>query len=186
MSKRFNRAPHAFMPHLDRYSFACHYSHKKDVLDLGGKDGYGAVMMSLFANHITIADNRGDYLEIGKLNNTFLCDTKMVEVDLEKSFPDRIYDTAVAFEIIEHVKDPETFIENIAKHLKVGGVLGFSVPHMMPHIDHLTLFDEDKIKKMISKYLTLKEFYIQDSYGISKKPMHRYPAITYVGVAEKI
>ena len=185
MSNRFNRVPYAFLPHIERYSFACHFCHKKDVLDLGGKDGYGAVLMSLFASHITIADNRGDYLAIGKLNNTFLCGTEMIEMDLEKSFPDRVYDTAVAFEIIEHVKDPELFIENITKHLKPGGILVFSVPHMMPHIDHLTLFDEEKIKTMISKYLTLKEFYIQDSYGISKKPMHRYPAKTYVGLAIK-
>ena len=186
MSKRFQRIPTAFVPHLERYVFACHYSYKKKVLDLGGKDGYGSVLMSLFAKHITLTDIRKEWLEIAGLNNTFLCDTDIVEKDLEKGFPEGTWDTMVAFEIIEHVEDPDFLIKNITEHLEKGGILVFSVPHLTPHLDHKTLFDEDTIRRLISKHLEIKEFYKQDSYGISKKPMYKYPAITYVGVAQKI
>ena len=186
MSKRFSRLPTSFTPHLERYVFACHYCRRKRVLDVGCKDGYGSAIMSLFANHITLADIEKRWLAIAELNNTFLCGVDMVVSDFEKGFPAGTWDVAVAFEIIEHVENPDFLIKNIAEHLEKGGVLVFSVPHMKESPGHKVLFDEKKIRDVISKYLEIKEFYKQDSYGISKKPMSGYPAITYVGVAQKI
>lgn len=176
------RDPTTFRQHLEEYVFSTIYCNHKRVLDLGSKDGYGAELISRFASYITLADYSGKFLGNAKRYHYYHCPAEFAYIDFNKAFPEGKWDTIVAFQIIEHVDDPDNFVKEIAKHLNKGGTLVFSVPHMMPDPSHKTLFDEKSIKKLISKYLTIKEFYIQDSYGISKKPISTK---IYVGVATK-
>ncbi len=75
-------------------------------------------------------------------------------------------------------------MKNITRALRPGGTLVFSVPHMVANREHKTLFDEEKIKALISKYLTIKEFYIQDKKYLNNKQMFK-GLKCYVGVAVK-
>ena len=177
------RNPKVFVQHLEKYVFSLPYCYEKKVLDLGSKEGYGAHLISHTASYITLADCIELYLVQAKRFYHFLCPVEFINIDFNNKFPEGIWDTIVAFEIIEHVNNPENFVMEIAKHLPSGGKLVFSVPHMKPNIAHKTLFNEESIKELISKYLILKEFYIQDSYGISKELTHNN---CYVGVAVKV
>jgi hypothetical protein len=49
----------------------------------------------------------------------------------------------------------------------------FSVPHMVVNIQHKTLFNEQKIKDLLSKYLVITEFYIQDKKIYSERPLYK-------------
>lgn len=168
-----------FSPHLDRYVYATHACQNRATLDLGGKSGYGADILSYTTNNkVTIADHMPGELKRVKPNHD------KILIDFNDGFPEGMWDAMVAFEIIEHVINPDKFIQDITEHLNPDGVLVFSVPHMKECEDHLTLFDEQDIKKLISKYLTIEEFYVQDSYNISGKKFEKYP-VTYVGVARK-
>lgn len=180
-----SRKAFVFVPHLERYVWALPYCQKKKVMDAGAKDGYGAHLISSFAESVTLVDRNAVWLGEAKNNYKYLCKSDFVVMDFDNAFPDGKWDTIVAFEVIEHVADPDFFIKNITEHLPRGGLLLFSVPHMIQNLDHKTLFDEEKIKKLISKYLQIKEFYIQDKCGISGKPTS-HPPKAYVGVAEKI
>lgn len=166
-----------FTPHLERYIYAMGPCEKRKTLDLGGKSGYGADLLSYVKAEVTVVDNNQHELNQVK-GHTIL------NIDLNHEYPEGMWDAAVAFEIIEHVIDPDDFVKNIAEHLNPGGRLIFSVPHMKEHEDHLTLFDEEKIRNLISKHLTLKEMFMQDKYCITNTPFKYYPK-TYVGVAEK-
>lgn len=175
----------SFSDHIHRYAFAMEYAWKRDVLDAGCKDGFGSQPLSWVAKSITLADIEPKWLNRPIKNKSgYACPTECVLVDFNKTFPEGGWDTIVSFEVIEHVDDPDFFVKNIAEHLRPGGRLVFSVPHMVENHEHKTLFDEEKIKALISKYLTITEFYIQDKKPYSNKPLYKNLRC-YLGVAQK-
>lgn len=173
-----------FQDHQHRYAFASFYSWKRDTLDAGSKEGFGAQMLSWTAKSITLADIDEKWLAQSKRNGGYWCPADFVQVDFNQTFPEGTWDTIVAFEVIEHVDDPDFFIANIAKALRPEGRLVFSVPHMVPNEEHKTLFDEEKIKALISRHLDLEEFYIQDKKYLKDEPLFKWLKC-YVGVARK-
>jgi len=50
---------------------------------------------------------------------------------------------------------------------------------------HKVLYDEQKIKELISRYFKIEEFYVQDKTIIANKRTYK-GLITYIGVATKI
>lgn len=181
---RIQRKPQQFIGHLERYVWACLYCHKKRVLDVGAKDGYGSHLLSTFAEHITIADIDMWRLDKAEAMYKFLCAADIQVVDFEKEFPKGKYDVLVAFDVIEHLENPDFFMQNVVEHLEEDGLLLFSVPHMIENEVHKVLFDEQKIKDLVGKYLKMEEFYIQDKVGISNNPA-KFPVKCYIGVARK-
>lgn len=181
---RIPRKPLIFLGHLERYLWACLFCYKKKVLDAGSKDGYGAHLISSFANQVTLADKDEWRLRVAQHLYRFLCETKFLLIDLEKESIPETHDVIVAFEFIEHLHDPDAFMVKARDALADGGVFLFSVPHMIENPEHRTLFDEEKIKKFISNYFVITEFYIQDRVLISGE-LAKYPPKSYVGVAKK-
>lgn len=173
----------SFSDHIARYAFAMNYCYKRSVMDAGSKDGFGSQNISWVARDITLVDIDHDWLELAKLGH-YACPASFVECNFEESFPEGAWDTIVAFEVIEHLANPEVFVRNVAKALNPGGMLVFSVPHLVANHEHKTLFDEQGIKDLISKELEILEFYIQDKKPISGKPMYK-GLRCYVGVARK-
>lgn len=178
-----------YAEHLARYAFAMHYCYKKRVLDVGCGDGSGSSLLAYTCNSLDLADISPKMLNAAKgknydVPNIRINKPKFFLCDFEKEFPEGSWDTIVAFEVIEHLENPDFFIKNIAEHLNKDGLLVFSVPHMVVDSQHKTLFDEVKIRELISKYLTLREFYTQDRNCISGRPM--YAGLRcYIGVAVK-
>ena len=170
-----------FSDHIARYAFAINYCHKRKVLDAGSKDGFGSVNLSYVANELDLADISEGWLNSAK-SLKYNCPTKFHLVDLEKSFPEGMWDTIVAFELIEHLENPEFFIDNVSKHLNPNGILVFSVPHMVANREHKVLFDETKIRNLISNRLYIEEFYVQDKKVYSNKPLYKNLRC-YLGVA---
>lgn len=59
----------------------------------------------------------------------FQKDIKFFKLDIEKvSKKKNLYDYVVAFEVLEHLKDPEKSLKNINQMLKKGGIFVFSTP----------------------------------------------------------
>ena len=162
----------SYQDHLARYVFALEYCYKKRVLDCGSQIGFGAWILSLGAEHITLSDIDQVMLDKSKKHN-YDSPTEFVKCDFEKEFPEGKWDTITAFEVIEHLENPELFIKNVSEHLNDNGVFVFSVPHMVANIQHKTLFDEQKIKELLSKHLVITEFYIQDKKIYSGRPLYK-------------
>ena len=173
-----------YTSHLMRYVFALEHCYKKNVIDLGCKDGYCSILLSYAAYKLDLVDIDKRFLDTAR-SLKYISPVEFHQIDLEKDFPEGKWQVAVAFEVIEHLENPEFFIKNIAEHLEDGGKLIFSVPHMVANIQHKVLFDEEKIKSLISKYFKIEEFYIQDKKIFSNKPMYK-GLKCYLGTAIKI
>lgn len=173
-----------FPDHLARYVFAAEFCARRTVIDLGSREGFGAHLLSYFADTVTLVDVEELYLEQAREWFRFFAPDTIVKCDLNAGFPDGRWQTAVAFEVIEHVRNPDLLLKNIADHLTEDGVLVFSVPHMVANREHLTLFDERGIRDLVSRHLEITEFYTQDRKTISGRP--RYKGLRcYVGVARR-
>jgi 2-polyprenyl-3-methyl-5-hydroxy-6-metoxy-1,4-benzoquinol methylase len=174
-----------FSDHLARYIFASERCRGLSVIDVGSNSGFGSHILSYSANNITGVDNDDRLIQQSKSYYKYFCDFNVIKCNLDEGFPDGKWDVATCFEVIEHVEDPEFLIKNIFAHLKENGVLIFSVPHMVNNRLHKTLFDEEKIKSLISKYGNIEEFYLQGKKTISGNQMYK-GLKCYVGVARCI
>ena len=178
------KSAQTFPEYLTRYLFAMEYCGKKRVLDAGSKDGYGARLISYVTRNIDLADICETYLNIAKRRGGLDKNAKFFVNDFEKEFPDGEWDVIIAFEVIEHLANPDFFLDNVNKHLSREGVFIFSVPHIMPSSLHKQLFDKESIITLISKYFTLMEFYEQTTKPISNRFLYKKLKV-YVGVAVK-
>ena len=152
-------------------------------MDAGSKDGYGSHIISYFARSITLVDSRKDFIVKSRYFN-FFCPTENIICDFEKSFPQGQWDVIIAFEIIEHLENPDFFLENVKKHLSPGGILIFSIPHEAVADGHKHLYNEGQAKKLIESHFKIFEWYKQDKSVIAGRPMLQVPTpLTYVGVA---
>jgi 2-polyprenyl-3-methyl-5-hydroxy-6-metoxy-1,4-benzoquinol methylase len=174
----------SFVQHLERYLYALRFCDKKKVLDAGSKDGFGAHLLSYGAAALTLSDISQQSLDDAQRSYKFFCPTTFVQADFDVNLPNELYDVIVAFEVIEHVKDPEALMTRFVQHLKPGGILVFSVPHMMAHADHLTLFDFDSIRTLVKKYLDLEEFFFHEKHQFDNAPLYKGLRF-YLGIARK-
>lgn len=173
-----------FEDDIHRYAFAQRFCWKKDVLDAAAKEGFGSQVISWVAKSVTLADIDHVAIKRAVKNGGYACPAEFFVMDFDKELPDKMFDTIVSFETIEHVSDPEFFVRNMAEHLKEGGYLVFSVPHLIANRLHKTLFDEEKIRALISKYFTLLELHHQDKRYLTNRPSYAN-VLSYVGVAQK-
>ena len=173
-----------FTENLARYVFAMNYCTRKNVIDLGCEDGHGTSLLSYAAAKITAVDISATNLSKAPQRYNFHRPIEFIQCDFEKDFPEGTWEVATCFEVIEHLKNPDFFVENVSKHLVHGGKFIFSVPHMVANRFHKVLFDEQKIKELISSHLQLDEFYFQNEQIISGKPVYK-GILTYIGVATK-
>ncbi|OQX63349.1 MAG: hypothetical protein B5M56_03335 [Desulfococcus sp. 4484_241] len=113
----------------------------------------------------------GKLLEIGACNDLLLKECQkmgwdVVGLDLSENtselivqhdateplpFPEK-FDCIVALEVIEHLVDTDTFLENMADGLKPGGVLILSTPNLLFWINRLLMFFGQKPKICYEDY----------------------------------
>jgi len=134
--------------------------------------------------HLTEVFTTGNILELGAKERSIkqhFCDLSYKTADIEpgcdltfdcnKDFPieEATYDTVIAGDIIEHVKQPSRFIEEVHRILCPGGVLILSTPNVMRNWqaymrdDHISLLSCDEVLYLMRK----KKFIIAHVTGSS-------------------
>jgi GT2 family glycosyltransferase/SAM-dependent methyltransferase/glycosyltransferase involved in cell wall biosynthesis len=115
--------------HFHRYLWAARLVEGRRVLDLGSGEGFGAALLSETAGHVVGVDVDELTVEHSRLNYAgpnleFKLGTA---VDLS-AFEDASFDAVVAFEIIEHVREQERLLSEVARILADDGILVISTP----------------------------------------------------------
>ena len=95
------------------------------VLDLGCR--YGALTRAYLAGNdvVGVDVDRDALAETAKLG----IETRWADVDEPLPFPDESFDTVVAGELLEHVRDPERLVAEVRRVLRRGGTFVGSVPN---------------------------------------------------------
>lgn len=163
----------AFENNVQNYVSSLIYAWKRDVLDAGGKDGFGSQILANVAKSITIADIEDEWLKDAERIGGYRCPTKFVKSNFEKEFPEGDWDTIIALEVIEHLENPEFFLENAAKHLRPNGRIVIATPHMVANREHKTLFDKESLWERVSEHFEVISLVSYDRCFLSQRPLHK-------------
>lgn len=108
---------------LYAYKAASEYV-KGNIIELGSGEGYGIQMLAPLAERYLAVDKFDTDIS-GQANVEF---RKQILPSLT-GIADNTFDFAVTFQVIEHIQDDKTFISEIHRVLKPGGILLLSTPN---------------------------------------------------------
>lgn len=115
--------------HFHRYLWAAQVVGGRRVLDLGSGEGFGAAILADSAEHVVGVDIDERTVEHSRLNYA----SANLEFELGSALDLSAFETGsfgavVAFEIIEHVRDQEQVLAEVARLLADDGILVMSTP----------------------------------------------------------
>jgi 2-polyprenyl-3-methyl-5-hydroxy-6-metoxy-1,4-benzoquinol methylase len=119
------------------------------VLDVGCREKPGAIQQQEVVKMAAQCD--GVDPDESVLRNPFIKERWHGFFD-DAPVPEGAYDAVVAFLVVEHVTNPETFLKAAFRALKPGGVFYATTPHRWhPFPMIVTIFELTKIKYLLSK-----------------------------------
>lgn len=169
--------------HLKRYEFARPHCVGKRVLDAGCGVGYGSAFLGASARTVLGVDVSGEAIDYaaaryGGGNVEFAVgDLEQLERD------DAEFDAVVAFEVIEHLPQPERFVAEARRVLKADGVLVVSTPRSEQGDErpenpfHEREFDRDEFERLLRG-----SFGRVDMYGQRRVQTGRHRALQRLDV----
>jgi ubiquinone/menaquinone biosynthesis C-methylase UbiE len=142
--------------HLVRYEYAARFAKGKTVLDIACGSGYGTQLLAAQATKVIGVDVSAE--AVGYAKKHFPAKNVEYRVGDGQKIPlgDASVDLVVSFETIEHVKDYKTFLSELHRVLKPGGVLVISTPNdaAYPQTNefHLHEFTFSEIKSLLGEH----------------------------------
>lgn len=129
---------------MDAYLKAIPDIRNKRVLDLGCGRGDGIMLMSFFAENIVGVDNHPKAISRA-LSQDYFCTAKIGKVDLNTIVPKTKFDVVTAFEVLEHLENPEKVIRDTNWQTFL-----FTVPYNQPHDLHTFVFKSmEDVKEIV-------------------------------------
>jgi len=153
---------------LERYGFAVRHARPGRLLDIACGVGYGTRFLTDGAEQLTAAlgvDLSAD--AVGYADERYANDrTGYLACDAMRFEDAEGFDTIVSIETIEHLPDPEGFVERLVGLLRPGGHLIGSVP-ITPSVDanphHLHDFTDRSFRRLIGRHgLEVLDALVQD------------------------
>lgn len=112
------------------YEYASQFIQAKSVLDVGCGEGYGACLLARQAKKVVAIDRNKKTIQQAKRRYP-LPNLSFDVQDVERFSEGFSYsfDVICCFHVIEHLKEPGQFLENIGKLLSESGILLISTPN---------------------------------------------------------
>lgn len=114
--------------HLKRYEFAKDFCESKTVLDIACGTGYGTHYLAPFAKQIVGADRSFEAIEYARRRYAHPNASFEIMDACQMNVPDHSFDVVCSFETIEHVAPVETYLAEVVRVLKKGGIYLMSTP----------------------------------------------------------
>lgn len=155
----------AVVEHRLRYDFAKRFVKNRVVIDLGCGVGYGTFALAVSgARKVYGIDIDNDAIEYAKAHYCHKNITYNVKDALNTKLSSHMADIVIAFEVIEHVKNPKKFLHEAKRLLKPDGIFIMSTPNSEASFGqnpyHIQEFTFQELTKVLSLFKTL-QFYGQ-------------------------
>jgi SAM-dependent methyltransferase len=146
--------------HLSRYALARQWSRRLRLLDAGCGSGYGTALLAETAGEAVGLDLSAEALSYAR-EHYRRPNLRFVEGDCAAlPFPDKDFDLVVAFEVIEHLPDPEAFLRETRRVLRRRGRLLVSTPNRRFYTEergyknpfHVREFDAAEFDALLGKH----------------------------------
>lgn len=153
--------------HYARYLWAMHpFCLERRVVDISCGTGYGTQLLSCAAVYVTGIDNdrgaiehaREFYKKIPGYNLGFIegdC------YDFSRLFRTKV-DVVVSFETVEHLKNPELFLDEAYDVLSYNGILIASAPWNSGSRFHVKDYTLEDLVALVSKQFHIRQTYVQE------------------------
>lgn len=128
--------PDLLNEHLARYHFARQFVRNKRVLDAACGSGYGSAMLAETAGSVIGIDISREAVGYARSNYAAAA-AAGAEIDFSEGdclalpLNDHSVDVAVAFEIVEHIRDAAGFLRELRRVLRPDGLLILSTPNRL-------------------------------------------------------
>lgn len=169
-----------YREHISRYIFSSHFINSEvSLLDVGCGTGYGTKELSRKAANaigIDISSEAIEYAQNKYSENNV--DYRVMDC-YNLQFELNSFDVVISFEVIEHLDNPDLYLENIVKVLKDNGTYIVSTPNKKMYSDsnpnysnpfHIKEYYLDEFKRLLNKYFQNVDIYVQNySQGILVK-----------------
>ncbi|MEO8886366.1 MAG: class I SAM-dependent methyltransferase [Mucilaginibacter sp.] len=155
--------------HLSRYYFIKDRVKDKVILDIACGTGFGTeLLINNNASFVYAADVADEAIEIcnarlKKINaGNFICHK---QDGTQMSYADHTFDMVVSFETIEHIKEYNSFLKEISRVLKPGGLLVLSTPNALvtkpingvpQNPFHVHEFGPNELNQLLSKFFKIE------------------------------
>ncbi len=115
--------------HYHRYLWAQALVSGRKVLDLGSGEGFGSALLRDVAREVVGIDVDPLTVEHSRLNYAGPgLEFRVASATDLSDFPDDSFEAIVAFEVIEHIREQETVLSELARVLAPGGLVIMSTP----------------------------------------------------------
>lgn len=161
----------AYGEHLSRYEAVCELTKGKIVLDIACGAGYGTELIAKKAKKVIGIDLYPEVIAYAK-NNYAQANIDFKQGDaLAIPLKDKSVEVVVSLETIEHLPNPELFVKEVKRVLKLGGLFVVSTPNDEEYVEgnefHVHEFDFKELDRLIKKYFINHDYYYQGSWFVA-------------------
>ncbi len=158
--------------HLSRYTFTAGFTSGKTVLDIGCGCGYGSWFLAEEgARKVVALDKSEEALGLAQtyFHHERVCLTRGSATRIP--FGDAAFETVVATEIIEHLEEPDDFLEECKRVLIPGGLMVCSTPPTTDTsspcrlVGHVNEFTPHGFTDTFSRHFAKAEYFTLGSDG---------------------
>lgn len=143
-----------WVEHWHRYHFAARFAQGRRVVDAACGEGYGSALLAATAASVVGADISPEAIAHARAAYAGLPNLRFVQAPCTKlPIEDESVDLLVSFETVEHIREQEEFVDEIARVLAPDGLLLLSCPNKREYSDRRGFANEFHVKELYREEL---------------------------------
>jgi SAM-dependent methyltransferase len=143
-----------WVEHWHRYHFAAQFARGLRVVDAACGEGYGSALLARTAASVVGADLAAEAVAHARAAYAGIANLSFVQAPCTKlPLADASADLFVSFETVEHIREQEAFLDEIARVLAPDGLLLLSCPNRREYSDRRGFANEFHVKELYREEL---------------------------------